>query len=202
MNFTDMMATLGNMGFMDVVLPFMLIFAVIYFTLTTVLKEMFGKKDENNDNSKYAIVVAFVIALGVIIPHVTKSYPPGMDVVNIINSALPSVVVVAIAILGLMVLLGMFNIKILEWGGKTITPVIVIAAIGIIVYIFVGASGKAWRMPNWIRTLFGSDTITLVITLLVFGLIVWFITKPKKSAQEKNEGRFKGLKELDKIFKE
>ena len=69
-------------GLMDVILPFLLIFAVVYAALTKV--KIFGEQKD-----RIHIIIALVIALAVVVPHVTYMYPPESDVVNIINTALP-----------------------------------------------------------------------------------------------------------------
>ncbi len=176
-NLTDMLAMLAAIGVWDIVLPFMLVFTIVYATLTTTLKSMFGKT-EKGDNSKYAMVISFVIGLGVVIPHAIGAYPPGANVVEIINTSLPQVALIAVAILGLMILLGMFGINTTKASGKGIGSIIVFVSIGFIVYIF-GTSAGWWVMPSGVLGSFlgDPDTIALVVTLLVFGIIVWFITK-------------------------
>lgn len=181
-NFNDMISMLAAIGVWDIVLPFMLIFTIVYATLTTTLKSMFGKSDDN-DNSKYAMVISFVIGLGVVIPHAIGAYPPGANVVEIINRSLPQVALIAVAILGLMILLGMFGIKTTDFGGQGIMLFIVAASILFIVYIF-GSSAGWWSSPSGpLSFLNDPDTMTLVISLLVFGLVVWFITKDSDSGK-------------------
>ncbi|MFP4117858.1 MAG: hypothetical protein ACLFTR_02950 [Candidatus Woesearchaeota archaeon] len=178
-NFNDMLALLAKIGVWDIVLPFMLVFTIVYATLTTTLKSMFGKHgegDDAQDNSKYAAVISFVIGLGVVIPHAIGAYPPGADVVEIINSSLPQVALISVAILGLLILVGMFGIK-ADASGTGLGSIIVMVSIGFIVYIF-GASAGWWSSPSGIfRFLNDPETVTLVISLLVFGIVVWFITK-------------------------
>lgn len=198
-NFVDMIRTLANFGVWDVVLPFMLIFTIIYMVLTSVLSGMFGKSgkgDNAKDNTKFAMVIAMVIALGVVIPHVTNSYPQGMDVVNIINTALPQVAVIAVAIVGMMILLGLFNIKILDFHQFGISSFIVIVSVGLIIYIFGEAAGWFWRFPNVLGFMRDKDFQSLLIAILVFGLIIRFITgsgEKKKGFKDNMEGIKKGL---------
>lgn len=178
MNFSTLMKDLAGMGVWDIVLPFMLVFTVVYATLTSTLKSMFGKTEEH-DNSKYAVVIALVIAFGVIIPHSIGAYPRNADVVVIINSALPQVALIAVAIIGLMILLGMFGVKSHEWGGKNIQLFIMLIAIAIIVYIFGQSAGWFTRWPRGLNFLNDGDTQSLIIALLVFGLIVKLIVGKK-----------------------
>ena len=93
--------TLDAWGLTDVLLPFLLIFAVMFAILQKT--KIFG--DRRNTNT----IVALVIGLLVVIPHVTGVYPTGYDVVEILNSALPSVSLVVIAVIMLLVLIGIFG---------------------------------------------------------------------------------------------
>lgn len=202
MNFNTMIATLARLGVWDVVLPFMLIFTIVYATLTTTMKSLFGKsEDGKTDNSKYAIVIALVIALGVVIPHVIGAYPPGGNVVLIINSALPQVALIAVAVLGIMILLGMFGINTMNFANGGISVFIVAASLGLITYIFGSAAGWWTRVPRFLGFLNDPDTQALIVTILVFGLIVKFIVgsdSPKKgfskSLTEFNSALFGGKK--------
>ncbi|MFW6230854.1 MAG: hypothetical protein ACOC32_02410 [Nanoarchaeota archaeon] len=187
MNFNDLMRSLANLGVWDIVLPFMLVFTIVYATLTSVLKNMFGKKDENTDNRKFAVIIAMVIAFGVVIPHAIDAYPPGMNVVEIINSALPQVAMIAVAVIGVMILLGLFGINTSMFNAGGISTFIVVAAIGIIIYIFGSAAGWGWQIPRQLNFLNDPDTQALLIAILVFGLIVrWIVgpSKPKKGVVE------------------
>lgn len=195
-SFVDMIKTLADFGVWDVVLPFMLVFTIVYFVLSNVAKGMFGKSGEGDtekDNTKFAMIIALVIALGVVIPHVTNSYPPGLDVVDIMNAALPQVAVVAIAIVGMMILLGLFQIKIVDFHNYGISSFIVIVSIGLIIYIFGDAAGWGWQLPRWLSFLRDSQLQSLVIAILVFGLMIRFITGPKKEKKGFHE-HMKGLK--------
>jgi len=72
-----------------------LVFTIVFATLqkTKILGEDENKKPRKNFNA----VIALVMGLAVVIPHVIGSYPPDGDVVNIINNALPNVSVVLVA---------------------------------------------------------------------------------------------------------
>ena len=74
---------LESYGFRDVLLPFFLIFTILYATLS--YSRMFGEKKPVN------VMISLIVGLLVVIPHVTNTYPPGMDVVDIINQAIPQV---------------------------------------------------------------------------------------------------------------
>ncbi len=180
--FYDMIQNLDRMGVWDVLLPFMLVFTLVYATLTTTVW---------NDNSqkKFAQIISVVIGLGVVIPHAIGAYPPGMNVVEIINTALPNVALVAVAILGLFILLGLFGINVTEFGNKNIGTYIVLFCVGAIIYIFGSAGGSRYEIPRALSFLNNPDTMALLITIAVFGLVVWFITRDPSTGGNGGAGK-------------
>jgi len=164
-----------NYGLTDVVLPFLLIFVILFGTLQKV--KIFKQK-------KFNIMISLVISLLVVIPHVTNKYPPGKDVIEIMNNALPAVSIVIVAIVMLFVLLGLFFGE-QKFVGASIGGWISLICIASIVWIF-GSSAGWWSGWNSVRNFFGEDAVSLVIIIIVFGLIINFITKEdKKEAGEK-----------------
>ena len=87
----DQFARMLDQWNIQVVLIFLLIFVIIYAILqkTRVLGE--GKKNLN-------IMIAVIVGLLVVIPHVTGRFPPNADPVIIIGDALPSISIVLVAI--------------------------------------------------------------------------------------------------------
>ncbi len=164
-----------NYGLTDVVLPFLLIFVILFGTLQKV--KIFKQK-------KFNIMISLVISLLVVIPHVTNRYPPGKDVIEIMNNALPAVSIVIVAIVMLFVMLGLFFGE-QKFAGASIGGWISVICIASIVWIF-GSSAGWWSGWNSVRNFFGEDAVSLVIIIVVFGLIINFITKEdKKEAGEK-----------------
>ncbi len=172
-NFVDAIETLESWGLADVILPFILIFTIIFATLQK-------SKILGEDKKNFNVVVSLVIALSVIIPHVLGTYPSGYDVVDIINSVLPQISLVAIAFLTVLLLAGLVGVKI---AGKSFAGVFVLIALIAVVAIFGGALG--WWDSNWFYNFFDEETVALVVMLLVFGLIIWFITRDSKKPGER-----------------
>jgi hypothetical protein len=170
MNFVDFIRTAEGWGLTDVMLPFLLIFTIMFAILqkTKVLGE--GKKN-------YNIAVALVFALLVVIPHVTNSYPDGTDIVEMLNKALPSVSVVIIAIVMLLIFIGIFGRQ-EQWKGP-VAGWVAILCFAIILVIF-GAAAGWWLNWSWFTGLFGESTIALIVILLIFGIIIAFITGDEK----------------------
>src|SRR3989344_1162821 len=152
----------------EFLLPFLLIFTVIYAILqrSKILGE--GKKNFN-------VIVALVIALLVIIPHITGTFPYDQDPVRIINDAIPYVSVFIILILMFILLVGIWGVEV-DWAGGTVTGWIALISFIIIVYIF-GSSAGIWYSSSWLWWLSDSNTQSLILIILVFAVLVYFITK-------------------------
>lgn len=163
---------LYNWGIADVLLPFILIFTIVFavFQKTEILGK--GKKNFN-------VMVALVMALAVVFPHVLHKYPRGADPVEIINNALPSVSVVLVAIVMLLLLIGIMGGEV-KWLGTSISGWIAIISLLIILYIFgraTGWPGFTKQMPSWLKWLDNPDVQAFIIIVLVFAILIWYITK-------------------------
>lgn len=152
------------------VLIFALIFAVVFGILQNV--KLFGEDDEN-EKKKYHVVIALVIGLLSILPHHVM---PGSkyDIVPVIEKALPQTMLLLIALLGVLIILGMFG-----WGPGIldsedhgwIKPVVMIVLVLLVGWIFIAATPFGWRIPNWLD----QDVLAVVVALAVFGGLVGWI---------------------------
>ena len=175
---TDTVDYLVNIGVYDVLLPFLLIFAIIFAVLE---KTAILGKEKTNIN----VIVSVVIGLLLIVQK---------GIVDLINLFLPRVSLIIVVILMCLLVIAMVAGK--EFKGLK-GPVLGIAIIIILIAVIValvapapGASGGApWLSESDKQTLI-SIGVPLVILLLTIGLIT---SKPKK--EKKNI-----LKELAKGF--
>ena len=182
--FDNFAFTLDNWGVSDVLLPFLLVFTIVYAVLAKT--KILGEAKNLN------IVLAIVLGLVFVIPHVTGGFTT-YDPVLVINQALPSVSIVAIAIIMVLILVGLFGVA-PGWSGP-LTTWIMISAVAAVVIIFGSAVGW-WSGWNWFTDLFGQDAVSLVVILLVFGIIIAFITGGGKTQGDKVEGIFSKLGEF------
>lgn len=191
---------LADWGLFDVILPFILVFAIVYAVLHKT--KILGEKSKN-----FNTVIALVMGLAVVFPHVlygspcmSKPCPPlsnGMiDPVHVINSALPSVSVIMIAVLMVLLIFGIWGTKV-KLGSNSLSGIIALFAFLSVIYIFGSAAG--WWPPFEFLIwdggfLGGPDTVALIVTILVFAVIIWFITKEDDKDEEKKNafGEFFG----------
>lgn len=169
---SDFVRILQEFGIVDVILPFILIFTVVYAVL--LKSKLFG-----DEAQKFNIIIALVMGLLFVVPHVTGHYDSiGFDPVEVVNKAIPSISVLLIAFLLVLILVGLFGVK---TGGGIATIAVVLSLIAVTA-IFSNAVGL-WGtggMPWYLSFLDDPDVQALIVIILVFGLIVWFITKPSK----------------------
>ena len=198
-NFIDAIQRLNEIGSLDVALPFLLIFTLIFAALqkTKILGSREGT-DAEKSGKRYNIVVALVIALLIVIPHVvyhdgdiTNGRLGGAlmglpDVVEIINNALPSISVWIVGIMMLLLMLGLFGARF----GVLDTPIstwVTGIAVIIVAYIFAASAGYVRQMPGPFKFLHDPSNQAALIIILVFAIIIWFVVRePAQPEREKS----------------
>ncbi len=155
---------LETYGVLDILLPFLLVFTLIFAVLhkTKILGE----------RKNFDVIVALILGLLFVVPHILGTYPLGYDPVLVLNETLPSISLVGVAAIMLLILLGIFGKNL----AQAAAPLIAIFAIGFVIYIF-GAAFGLWRGPYDIFGWWTAETTELIIIVLIFGLVVYFITK-------------------------
>lgn len=162
--FRDLFYWLEYYGFIDVIMPFLLIFTIIYAVLERV--GVFKEK-------KYNIIITISISLLAIMPHVL--YPADDDIVSIINNALPQFAIVTIAIVLFMIMSGLLVSKegkflsIATW----LAPWIALAIIGV---IFLRAMyPNTYFSTEFLYFLNDPRIYSLIIILIVAGFVIRMI---------------------------
>ncbi len=120
---------INSWGLRDVMLPFLLVFVIFFAILakTRVLGE---------DKKKFNLIIALVIALVTVIPHVTNSYPANFDPVDIMNQALPNISIIIVAAIGALIIIGAFGGQVTERPAYLTGGVIVICAVIYTIFVF------------------------------------------------------------------
>jgi len=177
-NFVELFKIMESWGMLDVMLPFLLIFTVVFAVLQKA--KIFGA-----DSKRFNVVIALVLGMVVVIPHILGTYPAGQDAVLIINNLLPNVALVLVAIVMVLLLSGVFGYTSRDSGAS---GAILIPAFAIIIWLF-GLSAGWWANFSWFNI--DPDTIAVVLVLLVFGIIIWIIT---------SDSLLKGVKPIQGLF--
>jgi hypothetical protein len=176
-DFRTIIYDLESMGFWSVVLPFLLVFTIVFAVLQKA--KILGADKEGNPRKNFNVAIALIMGLAFVVPSVLGRYPPNSDPVLIISNALPGVSLLAIAIISVLLLLGIF--------GKTpnmnenvggFIAIVIVLAVGVIFGISAGWFGS--NLPYWLWFLYDRQFQSLIVTILIFGLVIWFITKEDK----------------------
>jgi hypothetical protein len=188
----DFIMLLDAWGVTDVLIPFILVFTIVFAVLqkTKILGD--GKKN-------YNVMVALVMALAVVIPHIVGRYPFNFDPVNVINQALPQVSIILVAIIMLLLIIGVFGSE-LEFAGTSFSGWIVLLAIVAVVLIFGSAVGW-FPLPLYLSFLYNPELQALIVMILVFGIIIWFITKDDSKKEDKEKGLGRWMENVGKVMK-
>ena len=186
--FSKLAFYLQQYGVMDFLLPFILVFTII-FAVSKAVPVL-------NEKKQFRVIISLVLALMFVVPHIIGYYPLGYDPVAVMNATLPSISLVAVASVMLLLLMGLFGTG---FAGEA-KPWIAIIALGFVAYIF-GAALGFWIGPYDAFSWWSPEITELMIILLVFGLIIWFVTKDDTKPGEGIGGLFKNIeKGLEKYF--
>ena len=172
--FQNLVEILDSFGIQELLI-FLLIFVIFFAVLqkTRILGE--GKKNLNT-------IVALVVGALVIVPHMLGRYPANSDPVEIIKTALPQVSLIAVAVIFLLILLGLFGQE-QVFLGLAMPGWITLFCILAVVIIFGGAAGW-WDagVNEFLENVFGADILAVTLMLIVFGIIIAWVTSEGKDS--------------------
>ncbi len=161
-NFPAMLKELENTGFYEVILPFLLIFTIVFAVLQKVM--IFG-----GDSRKYNVIISLVMAFLVI--RMTS-------IVASINMFLPKVSWIVLVLIMTLMLLGIFGAKSEGFTGVPFFMAVIISIVGII-----WAVSPSTKLPSWLQ-LTTADKVTL-FAIGAFFLAIYFVFKEGSSAGDK-----------------
>jgi len=158
-DFSQLIADMDSYGVSTILLPFLLVFAIVYAILEKI--QIFERKAIN-------VVIAFVMAFFV---------ATNLHIVSIIRQSLPNVAVVLVAILCVILIIGIFGFR-LDISQSGIGGLIAFLAFAVVLYIFGDAAGWwGFNMPWPFSALTDPSIRPMVIVIAVFFLLIWYITK-------------------------
>lgn len=181
------MSVLGNaieflqrFGVFDIVLPFLLVFAVVFGILekTRILGEEKEKGEEQGRPRKNLdAIVAFVLALLVV---------ASTKIVGVINEALPKVSLLVVVSLSFLISIGIFmkpgNTFYERLGNKWLTFLMVVMFIAIIL-IFLSVipanANESWLEYafNYTVNYWDETVVSSIVLFIVIIFAIWFITR-------------------------
>jgi cation transport ATPase len=188
----DIITNLNELGIREVFLPFVLIFTVLFtlldktaiFIRASVDDPEETKKRKKSENRKFSAIIALSLSLTAVFMHVRGTLIAGIDIINFINSAVPSITALIVAVFGIFIVLALVMPSIFPDTGRLDMPISVIVIIAAIaIYLFVASTGWKASPANipFVGTWLEDDTFrSMAIALLVFGGIVLYIIRGKE----------------------
>ena len=164
--FANIIYFMQNYGILDVLLPFALIFGIIYAVL-----QKWGPFKEDSKYKKTNILIAGSISILAIVPHIIGG---AFDIVAVINRALPEVGLLLLAIVLLLIVTGIAGKPTVPGKESWISNIAPWIAMIFLVLIFWRAIFPGMAFTNWLWWL-DTGVTDLVIALVVMGLIIWLI---------------------------
>ena len=172
---------LGQLGVYDIILPFLLVFTIVFAILekTKILgveKVDSRELTKKNLNSMVAFIVSFLVIAS------TK-------LVSVINEVMANVVLLLILAICFLMLVGVF------FGDKEFVGIKEIPGWtkAFIVFMFIGVIAIFLNALDWLKYVFAifvywdAQWATSIIFLLVIGLFMFYIIKDPSSKKEKKK---------------
>lgn len=181
-DFINIISNLESAGFYEIVLPFFLVFTIIFGILEKT--NIFGK-----ESHKFNIVIALVF--GFLIVRSTT-------LVALMNSFLPNVSMFVLVIVAFLIVLGIFGVQSDKWGGGLLFIFVIVGVVGVIWALGQAAEeeGISW-MPDWLD--FTQEDIEIIALIAAILVVMWFVVAKKKSEEEYRF--FKGFKDIGDSFR-
>lgn len=174
-DFRAIIENLVDIGFYSVILPFMLVYVVVFGVLE---KSKVFKSDDEKQAKNINAIIAFVFALFVVASIQTVIY---------IQSLITTIVTFIIFILVVLILLGfIFGDKYMELfmeDGKLKTPIawIIAGVVLIVAVIMLMVVTGAWDWfldwIDWDDWDDGSDTFWTVVVIVLIGLVMFWVSR-------------------------
>ncbi|MCF7798929.1 hypothetical protein K9M74_03425 [Candidatus Woesearchaeota archaeon] len=188
--FDGLIYSLQSWGVFEVLLPFILIFTIVFAVMEKT--KVLGSNE--HQTRKYGSVIALVVALSVLFSHFFGVvFFNGRTIVQIINESLAGVGLLLVAIVMMLLTIGLWTGKTPD-GSKGVGVWFTLISGLVVLGIFLASMGT-FRNASWVWRILNSDIMPLVVAILVFGLIIKFISSPEKKVEDKKSAA-KGLKEF------
>ena len=163
-DFNNLVESFADVGGFEVVLPFLLVFAVTFSVLEKI--KLFG------ENKRVDAIVSLILAAFLV---------SATDLVQVLIGFLPRVSMIVLVLLMMILVVGLFSGK-SEWGGGML---FLGAVVAILAVLWALGAAADWDVP-----LIGEITEQDVGTLIVVGvfvLVIWLIVR---EPGEKGKGSF------------
>ncbi len=170
-DFQQVFSQFQQWGVYDYVLPFFLVFSIIFAVLEKT--RIFGVEDEVSKKPRKNINVIVSLVIGLL---VVAQQP----VVQAINLFLPKMSLYLIIIIMFLVATGIFGTK---TGGFTGIPLIIAVILSIIAVIWSLSPGFGWSLPSWFQA--SDQDIALYILIAMILATIYYLGREPPPEQNK-----------------
>jgi hypothetical protein len=161
LDFMNLLDYAESMGVFNILMPFLLVFAIVFAILEKINLFGSGKRQING-------IVAAVFGVLVI----RNQY-----IIGIINRFLPNIALFMVIILMFLLLIGVFMGEHKDWAPKLLTLAVIISVIFVIWALSSDFIGQTWDLPNWLYG-FNDTTKAAVIFIGIFVGVIYWVTRP------------------------
>ncbi len=170
--FYDFFYQLQSSGFFEFVLPFLLVFTIVFAILEKTM--LFGKTKENDPKTNIDVVVALIIGFIMI---------NQFEIVEKLNLFIPKVSLFIVVAVMFLILVGIFGAKVESGFSGILLFVFAIASLFIIYWALIpGSSGDlvGGDVGYWLEA--NSGTLLVIV---IIGVIIWAVTGGGKKKETK-----------------
>ena len=191
-DYQSAIALLYQWGLRDLLIPFALIFTLVFALMQKI--KIFKVVGKDEADKKISTVIALGFALAALIPHFTGR---GFDVVKFMNEFLPNSFVRLFLVLLFLALIGTVS-KVKKPGEHPLIGIIALIAVFTLVIILLQATQQI-SYP-FLHFLNDPNTQAILIVGLVFVLVIWYISKKPTAPGTPVEYFTKFKEQLQKLF--
>ncbi|MFW6024741.1 MAG: hypothetical protein ACOCRX_00205 [Candidatus Woesearchaeota archaeon] len=189
--FNELFQELARQGVIDTGIPALLIFALFYAVLN----------ETKIVSKKKGINTVLSLSFGLLFAYFGNQIyvQSGVSLVQLINQSILDVTVIILAVIMLFILIGSLGYNKIDFSKSNFTKYgFILFSMFIIVFIFLHSAGY---LPQNISRAISEhvESLSVLIPVVVFGLVVYYVTKDDTKKPKKNSKRDKFVKELKNI---
>ena len=160
----DILAQLQSLGLYEIVLPFLLIFTIVFAILEKT--QIFGK-----DKTKINMVISLILGLLIV---------NQFEIVDKLNLFLPKISLFIVVAVMFLVLLGVFGAKTSEGFSGILLGIAAIVSLVVIYWALTPYIGLDFYGPSWRESWVYNNSGALSF-LIIIGIIIWAVVSPPKT---------------------
>ena len=176
----DILYQLQSWGLYEIVLPFLLIFTIVFAILEKT--KIFGT-EENNPRTKINAVISGILGLLIV---------NQFEIVDRLNLFLPKISLFIVIAVMFLVLLGVFGAKTSEGFSGILLGIAAIVSLIVIYWALTPYIGLDFYGPSWLESWVYNNSGALIF-LIIIGIIIWAVVSPPRTGGSGGDSIFKRI---------